>query len=122
MEFLTRHVFPGGELADLATTVRELERAGFEVLDVEDLRGHYARTTRQWAERLAANADRARTLVGERIYRTYLAYLTAASVAFEEGWIALHQVVSARREDAAALTTREAIYADRPTDRRMRAS
>ena len=110
MQFLQRHVFPGGELASLDAVVGGIERAGFEIVDVEDLRLHYVRTTRQWVERLQANAERARALVGERIYRTYLAYLAGASVAFEEGWIALHQVVAARRGAARALDTRETVY------------
>jgi len=111
MEFLARHVFPGGELVSLDAVVGGVERAGFEIVDVEDLRPHYARTTRQWVERLQANAERARALVGERVYRTYLAYLAGASVAFEEGWIALHQVIGARRGGARALGTRETTYA-----------
>lgn len=100
MEFLSRHVFPGGELGSLGRTLQAAERAGLEILDVENLRAHYARTTRAWVERLQANADRARALAGERRYRTWLAFLAAASIAFEEGWIALHQVVARRRQDA----------------------
>jgi len=111
MKFLQRHVFPGGELAAIDAVVGGIERAGFEIVDVEDLRLHYARTTRQWVERLTANAERARALVGERVYRTYLAYLAGASVAFEEGWIALHQVVAARRGVRRTLATRESLYA-----------
>jgi cyclopropane-fatty-acyl-phospholipid synthase len=110
MKFLQRHVFPGGELAPIDAVVGGIERAGFEIVDVEDLRPHYARTTRQWVERLQSNADRARALVGERVYRTYLAYLAGASIAFEEGWIALHQVVAARRGVGRALATRETVY------------
>jgi cyclopropane-fatty-acyl-phospholipid synthase len=122
MTFLTRHVFPGGALAPLGTIVGGLERSGFEVVDVEDLRLHYARTTRQWVERLQANAERARALVGERTYRTFVAYLAGASVAFEEGWIAIHQVVGARRSARRALATRESVYAPPPARRDARAS
>jgi cyclopropane-fatty-acyl-phospholipid synthase len=111
MEFLSRHVFPGGELSDLGTIVTGLDRAGFEVVDVEDLGPHYARTTRQWVERLQEQEARARALVGERTYRTFLAYLAAASVAFEEGGLGLHQVLGARRGRARAITTREPLYA-----------
>ena len=50
--FLTRYVFPNGDLAGLTETITEMERARFEILDVEGLRRHYARTCRQWAERL----------------------------------------------------------------------
>jgi len=113
MEFLARYVFPGLELADLSTTLGAMERAGFEIADVEGLGLHYARTTRQWAERLRAEEGRARELVGERTYRTWLAYLAAASVAFSEGWIGLHQTVAAhngRGAGGAAPATRDSLY------------
>src|SRR5439155_191974 len=70
-EFLERHVFPNGEMDNVSHILDVLERARFEIRDVESLREHYARTTRQWAERLQASAARARALAGERIYRTW---------------------------------------------------
>jgi cyclopropane-fatty-acyl-phospholipid synthase len=118
-EFLERHVFPNGELDNVSHILDVLEQAHFDILDVESLRAHYARTTRQWVERLQANAERARALAGERVYRTWLAYLASSSIGFARGWIGLYQVVASRpdpaREDAAP-TTREPIYldADRP--------
>ena len=75
------------------------------------LRAHYARTTRQWVERLKANAERARALVGERVYRTWLLYLAASSVSFTQGSIGLYQIVAARPQPATLPTTREAVYA-----------
>jgi len=113
-DFLERYVFPNGELGDVTHTLDVLERARFEILDVESLRAHYARTTRQWVERLQANAERARALAGERVYRTWITYLAASSVAFAQGSIGLYQVVAARADPAvreAVPTTREAIYA-----------
>ena len=55
--FLQRRVFPGGELASLSTVIRAAEQAGFEVIDVENLRPHYAITCRSWVERLQRNVD-----------------------------------------------------------------
>src|SRR5213594_231662 len=112
-EFLERHVFPNGEMDNVSHTLDVLERARFEIRDVESLREHYARTTRQWAERLQANAERARALAGERIYRTWIAYLAASSVSFTQGSTGLYQVVASRADPAvreAVPTTREAIY------------
>src|SRR5439155_1365536 len=86
-EFLYRHVFPNGDLAGLSETLTEIERAGFEIVDVEGLRLHYARTCRQWVERLRERADEARALAGERTYRTWLLYLTCSAVAFAESSI-----------------------------------
>ena len=115
-KFLERHVFPNGEIDNVTHTLDVLERARFEILDVECLRAHYARTTRQWVERLQANATRARALVGERVYRTWLTYLASSSVGFSEGSLGLYQVVAARPDPAvrhATPTTREALYAPR---------
>jgi cyclopropane-fatty-acyl-phospholipid synthase len=121
-EFLERHVFPNGQMDNVSHILDVLERARFEILDVESLREHYARTTKQWAERLQANAERARALVGERTYRTWVAYLASSSVGFTRGNIGLYQVVAARADPArraAVPTTREAIYAPRAGERRL---
>src|SRR4030095_11824581 len=55
-DFLYKYVFPNGDLAGLTETMTEQERAGWEILDVEGLRLHYARTCKQWVERLHSRA------------------------------------------------------------------
>lgn len=95
MEFLDRHVFPGLDLVDVSSTLAAVEKAGFEVLDVESLRPHYARTTREWGRRLWLNREEAVRIAGEKPWRVFVAYLAAASVAFESGWIGLAQLVAA---------------------------
>jgi cyclopropane-fatty-acyl-phospholipid synthase len=122
-EFLERHVFPNGQMDNVSHILDVLERARFEVLDVEGLRAHYARTTRQWVERLQANAERARALVDERVYRTWIAYLAASSVSFTQGSIGLYQVVATRPDPTAVVavpTTREAIYTPRESTAQVR--
>ena len=112
-DFLFRYVFPNGELAGLTETLTEMERARFEILDVEGLRAHYARTCRHWVERLRARADEARHLVGERVYRTWLLYLTCSAVAFEISSLGLYQVLMQKHGDRTrgdAPRTREDLY------------
>src|SRR5207237_6465122 len=92
-EFLYRHVFPNGDLAGLSQTLTEIERAGFEIVDVEGLRLHYARTCRQWGARLRERADEARAVAGERTYRTWLLYLTCSAVPFEARSIGPHPLL-----------------------------
>jgi cyclopropane-fatty-acyl-phospholipid synthase len=116
-EFLYRHVFPNGDLAGLSETLTEMERAGWEIADVEGLRLHYARTCRQWVERLSARADEARALAGERIYRTWRLYLTCSAVAFEGGSLGLYQVLMRKHRDPRvgyAPRTREPLYERAP--------
>src|SRR5439155_11876000 len=90
-----------------------IERAGFEIVAVEGLRVHYARSCRQWVERLRERADEARAVAGERTYRTWLLYLTCSVGAFEDGSIGLYQVLSRKHGDPAvgrAPRTREHLY------------
>jgi cyclopropane-fatty-acyl-phospholipid synthase len=91
----------------------EMERAGWEVYDVENLRLHYARTCRQWVERLQARSDEARAIVGERTYRTWLLYLACSSMAFAGGSIGLYQFLLRKQWDRVGWTepaTREDLY------------
>jgi cyclopropane-fatty-acyl-phospholipid synthase len=90
-----------------------MERARWEILDVENLGLHYARTCRQWVERLQARADEARALVGERIYRTWLLYMTCSAASFESGSIGLYQFLMRKQWDRTSgtvPTTREDLY------------
>ena len=91
--FVGRYVFPDGELIDVGDTVLAMERAGFEVRDVESLREHYARTLRCWVSNLEANWDEAVKLVGEPRAKVWRLYMAGSAVGFEDGGIAIHQVL-----------------------------
>ncbi len=91
---LVRYIFPGGELDDLGHTLQELERAGFEVHDVEGWREHYALTTRMWCERLTSRRAEAIEIVGEQTYRIWVAYLAGCSLAFSRGSARIYQTLS----------------------------
>jgi cyclopropane-fatty-acyl-phospholipid synthase len=67
---------------------------------VESLRFHYAKTLGLWASRLEAARDTARTMVGERRYRTWLVYLAGCAHAFAQGWISIHQILAAKAKRA----------------------
>jgi len=94
--FLGRYVFPDGELVGVEDAVAFARRAGFELVDVQSLRPHYALTLKAWVERLEASADTARTLVGEEVYRTWRLYMAAARGGFEEGSLDVAQLLLAR--------------------------
>jgi cyclopropane-fatty-acyl-phospholipid synthase len=91
--FVGRYVFPDGELIDVGDTVVAMERAGFEVRDVESLREHYARTLRRWVSNLESNWDQAIKLVGEPRAKIWRLYMAGSAVGFEDGGIAIHQVL-----------------------------
>jgi cyclopropane-fatty-acyl-phospholipid synthase len=77
--FIRKYVFPGGWIPSLAEVIVEMEHAGLEVLDVENLRRHYALTLDAWGERFDRNWDKIRALDAKRfderfrrIWRVYL--------------------------------------------------
>jgi cyclopropane-fatty-acyl-phospholipid synthase len=93
---IAKYIFPGGELDDIGHTVTAMERAGFEVHDVEAWREHYARTCQLWCERLTTEKSKAIELVGEEKYRIWIAYLAGCSLAFERGSARIFQTVATR--------------------------
>ena len=91
--FIGRYVFPDGELLDVGDSVLAMERAGFEVRDVESLREHYTRTLRSWVSNLEDHWDQAVALVGPRRARVWRLYMAGSAVSFAAGSINVHQVL-----------------------------
>jgi cyclopropane-fatty-acyl-phospholipid synthase len=99
--FVDRYVFPDGELQPLADHVGFLERAGFEVRDVEGLRQHYALTSRAWVANLEAHWEEAVRVVSPARARVWRLYLAGAALAFEQGRVGVNQIVATRATDEA---------------------
>ncbi|MFI8351514.1 class I SAM-dependent methyltransferase [Streptomyces sp. NPDC085596] len=100
--FIDSYVFPDGELAPVGTTVTMLERAGFEVRDVESLREHYARTLRAWVTNLEGDWERATRLAGFGRARVWRLYMAASALAFERSQIGVNQVLALRTPESGA--------------------
>jgi cyclopropane-fatty-acyl-phospholipid synthase len=94
--FIGRYVFPDGELIDVGDVVLALERAGFEVRDVESLREHYSRTLHAWVENLRQHWGEAVDSVGAGRVRIWNAYMAASANGFDDGGLAVHQVLGVK--------------------------
>ena len=93
---IAKYIFPGGALDDIGHSITAMERAGFEVHDVEGWREHYARTCKLWCERLTAEKDKAIALVGEEKYRIWVVYLAGCSLAFQRGSARIFQTLATK--------------------------
>ena len=100
--FIREYVFPGGWIPSLADVLVEMEQAGLEILDIENLRRHYALTLDAWAERFDRNWEQVHALNPgrfderfRRIWRTYL-YGCAELFRSRAGITHLFQIVFAR--------------------------
>jgi cyclopropane-fatty-acyl-phospholipid synthase len=77
--YIRKHIFPGGWIPPLGEILALMDRYGLEVLDVENLRRHYAPTLEAWAERFEQRWDEIRQIDPNRFneyfrrkWRTYL--------------------------------------------------
>jgi cyclopropane-fatty-acyl-phospholipid synthase len=91
-----RYVFPDGELLDVGDVVLAMERAGFEVRDVESLREHYSKTLHAWVANLDSGWDRAVELVGLARARVWRLYMAASANGFDGGGVSVHQVLGVK--------------------------
>jgi cyclopropane-fatty-acyl-phospholipid synthase len=103
-EFIEKYIFPGGELLHVSHVLRDLAISGLEMVDVENLRPHYARTLWAWSDALEERLDEAQRVLAEtgdapdaaKVLRAYRLYLAGCAMTFEQGWIALHQILATR--------------------------
>ena len=109
-DFMDKYVFPNGEIPHLWRLVREMAGQDLEVLDVENLRPHYAQTLIHWVRRLEAHKEEAVAMVGDKRYRIWAIYMAGCAYAFWRNWSALHQVLAVKQ-------TREELT-PRPWERR----
>ncbi|KRE80759.1 SAM-dependent methyltransferase [Arthrobacter sp. Soil762] len=94
--FIPRYVFPDGEMISLGEMVSALESGGFEVLDVEALRQHYALTLRAWVRRLEENWDEAVRLTSLGRARVWRLYMASSALGFETGITGVNQILVQR--------------------------
>jgi cyclopropane-fatty-acyl-phospholipid synthase len=98
-EFINRYVFPDGQLDNISNIQQVMERARFEIADVEALRPHYALTLRHWVGRLENNHARALQYVNEATYRVWRLYMAACALEFEAGGVGIYQVLASKRAE-----------------------
>jgi cyclopropane-fatty-acyl-phospholipid synthase len=84
--YIRKYIFPGGWLPSLSTAIDWMERCGLEILDIENLRRHYALTLDVWAERFDRNWDAIHALdprrFNERLRRIWRTYLWSCAEVF----------------------------------------
>ena len=113
--WIRRRIFPGAYVPTISEVTRDIiAPAGMSVVDVENLRLHYARTLAHWSERFAAARERVSEASGEEFCRAWELYLAGSEAAFRTGWMQLFQVVFAPRESAPPFFTRAALYSGGP--------
>ena len=116
--FIRKHVFPGGYLPGIGETVSLMDKYDLEVLDIENLRRHYAKTLRAWASNFDANWEVIHALdpqkYDEEFRRRWRFYLYACSAVFlkqhTKNNIGLYQIVFSKGKTTSYPMSREFLY------------
>jgi cyclopropane-fatty-acyl-phospholipid synthase len=106
-----KYIFPGAYVPCLREMMDLFEQTDFSVIDVENLRLHYAKTCSDWLERFENTIDSVQRMFDERFVRMWRLYLAASTAAFLNGDLQLFQVVFARATKNDLPWTRQDWYA-----------
>jgi cyclopropane-fatty-acyl-phospholipid synthase len=110
--WIERTIFPGAYIPALSEVLPLLEQHGLAVVDVENLRRHYALTLEHWLSRFEAQTDWIEARYDARFVRTWRLYLASSIAAFRTGSCQLYQVLFERQGVSRLPWTRADLYAE----------
>jgi cyclopropane-fatty-acyl-phospholipid synthase len=116
--WIERHIFPGAYMPTLREMMEIFEPSGFSILDVENLRLHYAKTLEHWLARFEQAKDRIGTMYDQKFIRSWRLYLAGSIASFTAGDLQLFQVVFAHQNKNDLPWTRASLYAETGRSRR----
>jgi cyclopropane-fatty-acyl-phospholipid synthase len=108
--WIERRIFPGAYAPSLGEMMQIFEPWELSVLDVENIRLHYALTLRHWLERFEAAREAISTMFDEHFVRMWRLYLAGSIAAFETGTLQLFQVVFTTQENNDIPLSRQHLY------------
>jgi cyclopropane-fatty-acyl-phospholipid synthase len=111
--WIERHIFPGAYPPALEEVTPMLGRHGFSVLDIENLRLHYAQTLAHWLGRFEAAQDRLPPRCDARFIRAWRFYLASSQASFTTGSLQLFQILFGRRGFNEIPWTRDYLYREK---------
>jgi cyclopropane-fatty-acyl-phospholipid synthase len=94
--FIEAYIAPDMHMRPLWQTVRYLQDADFEILSVDAMREHYARTAECWIATLENRFDEFVALQGDEVARVWRLYLAGGRLAFEEGRMGVDQILAVK--------------------------
>jgi cyclopropane-fatty-acyl-phospholipid synthase len=112
--WILKYIFPGGHVPSLAEMMSVFEPQKFSVIDVENLRPHYAKTCAAWLKNFDAVADQLKESYGDEFVRMWRLYLAGSSAGFQSGTLQLYQVLFTPQGNENVPWSREYQYIDNP--------
>lgn len=108
--WIEKRIFPGAYPPSISEFMQICEQGDFSVLDVENLRLHYAQTLNHWMQRFEQHADQVTKLYDEHFTRAWRLYLAGSIAAFRAGSLQLFQVVFTHGDNNQLPQSRQELY------------
>ncbi|QBQ54636.1 SAM-dependent methyltransferase [Nitrosococcus wardiae] len=108
--WIRRRIFPGAYPPTLQETADIFEPWNFSIIDIENLRLHYAKTLVHWLERFEEATPQIRKMFDEQFVRTWRFYLAGSQASFLSGFLQLFQVTFTRNTYNQLPWTRAHLY------------
>jgi cyclopropane-fatty-acyl-phospholipid synthase len=115
----TKRIFPGACAPSLGRIMEIFEPWEFSILDVENLRHHYAKTAEHWLERFESLTREVSAMFGTDFVRMWRLYLAGTVAGFHVGTLQLFQIVFARNDSGQVPRTRAHLYQQDPGTEQM---
>ena len=110
--WIERRIFPGAYPPSLKEMMDIFEPHRLSVLDVENLRLHYAKTLEHWLERFEHYSDMVEEMMDMEFVRAWRLYLAGSIAAFNVGELQLYQVVFSRNTNNDLPWSRKHLYSN----------
>jgi cyclopropane-fatty-acyl-phospholipid synthase len=108
--WIEKRIFPGAHPPSLSEMMQIFEPWNLSILDIENIRLHYARTLHHWLELYESATDRVAEMFDARFVRMWRLYLAGSIAGFTTGTLQLFQVVFAPGRSNDVPWTRDYIY------------
>ncbi len=112
--WIEARIFPGGCPPSPGQMMDIFEPYSFSILDVENLRMHYAKTLEHWLHRFEENIDTVTGMYDGVFARAWRLYLSGSIAAFTAGSLQLFQVLFTRQRNNDLPWSRVHLYDDLP--------
>jgi cyclopropane-fatty-acyl-phospholipid synthase len=109
-EWIEKRIFPGAYPPSIAELAGIFETQPLSVLEIENLRLHYARTLNGWLTNFNQNEDKVAKDYGDSFVRAWRLYLAGSMVSFETASLQLFQVVFTPEHNNKLRSNRRHLY------------
>ena len=112
--WIRKRIFPGAYAPTLRQAANLLEPHRYAMLDVENLRMHYAKTLEHWLDRFERAGPEVAAMYDDWFRRAWRLYLAGSIAGFRTNTLQLFQITFAGEKCRAIPWTREYLYQKNP--------